>query len=218
MQDADNSADNGRAGRCGRVPWGYYWGSEHWKDMTAVASIGGPSSGGSQSVTTAAMEDRASPAGKEAGQFLAQTPVVNLAGVFRFDVTPDALFRQWPRVSVGLGQLDLQGYRVSLVTGTAEDDLAGSLTYYFTPQTRVQRITFYGSTGDPRKLLSLLGAELGFTRHVVNAPGLFLYEVPDSGSPPRSLLRIEAAEVVKADEPCRRYKVTLAIERPGSRR
>ena len=61
---------------------------------------------------------------------------------------------RWPRVSTRLANLDLQGYRVPLVSGTADGDLAGSLTYYFNSQQRVQRITFIGSTGDARPLVA----------------------------------------------------------------
>ncbi|HEV3024657.1 MAG TPA: DUF6690 family protein, partial [Pirellulales bacterium] len=59
------------------------------------------------------------------------TPVVDVQQAFRFDVTSAWVLGRWPRVSAGLSQLDLQGYRVPLVTGTKPDDLAGSLTYYF---------------------------------------------------------------------------------------
>ena len=64
--------------------------------------------------------------------------------------------RCWPQVATGLGQLQLQGYRVPLVSGTTEGDVAGSLTYYFNAQQQLQRIAFQGNTGDPRNLIVLL--------------------------------------------------------------
>ena len=60
-------------------------------------------------------------------------------------------------------ELDLQGYRVAYVSGTAETDIAGSLSYYFDNTHRLRRIAFNGTTGDARRLVSdrrLLG-ELG---------------------------------------------------------
>ena len=44
----------------------------------------------------------------------------SLDEVLRFDLTPDWILHRWPRVSTGLAQLDLQGYRVPLVSGTRE--------------------------------------------------------------------------------------------------
>ena len=69
------------------------------------------------------------------------TPMPSLAEVLRFDVTVAWVMQRWPRVSTGLPYLQLQGYRVPLVTGTTVADLAGSLTYYFNAQQQVQRIT-----------------------------------------------------------------------------
>src|SRR5690606_17564890 len=44
----------------------------------------------------------------------------DLAEPFRFDITPDWVFRRWQRVSTVSNLPDLQGYRVPLVTGTRE--------------------------------------------------------------------------------------------------
>jgi hypothetical protein len=138
----------------------------------------------------------------------------NLAEVLRFDVTTGWVLRRWPRVSTGLAELPLQGYRVPLVTGTAETDLAGSLTYYFNAQQRVQRISFQGATGDPRKLIRLLTTRYQFTRRLTNDPGLFVYEAADPAGRPRSVLKIQSAPVVKSTEPYRRFRVELVLERP----
>lgn len=141
----------------------------------------------------------------------------NLAEVFRFDrgVTTGWVLRRWPRVSTGLAELPLQGYRVPLVTGTEETDLAGSLTYYFNARQKVQRISFHGTTGDPRRLLKLLTGRFQFTRRLTNDPGLFIYEVAHPGGKPVSLLRIQSTPVVKSSEPNRRFEVELSIERPN---
>jgi hypothetical protein len=142
------------------------------------------------------------------------TTTRDLADVFRFDITPNWVMGQWPRVSTGMSQLQLVGYRVTLVTGTAPEDIAGSLTYYFTPQQRLQRITFYGTTGDARKLVPFLMHQFHFVRHILNDPTIWLYEVPDpDDGPPKSALQIQSADVIRANEPYRRFKVSLTIER-----
>ncbi len=145
------------------------------------------------------------------------TAVRDLAEVLRFDVTPDWIVSQWPRVSAGLAHLSLQGYRVPLVTGTAQDDLAGALTYYFNPRQRLQRITFYGTTGNSRKLVALVTTRFGFARRLVNDASVFLYELPDSRGRARSFLWIRPTRVVRASEPHRRFKVAFVIERPEER-
>jgi hypothetical protein len=140
--------------------------------------------------------------------------VHDVADVLRFDVTPDWIVHNWPRVSTGLAHLPLQGYRVPLVTGTAQDDLAGSLTYYFNPHQQVQRITFSGTTGNTGKLVNLVKARFGFTRRLTNDPGVFLYELPDSKGRVNSFVWIRPARVVRANDPYRRFEVALLIERP----
>jgi len=136
---------------------------------------------------------------------------VDLADVFRFDVTPGWVMQRWPWVSTGLAQLPLQGYRVPLVSGAALDALAGSLTYYFHAQQKVQRITFQGMTGDVNKLLRILISRYGFGRRLTNDPGLFRYEVPQSRGEAASFLNVRLAE---PNAPYRRYRLDLAIERP----
>jgi len=143
-------------------------------------------------------------------------PVMGLAEALRFDVTTDWIVARWPRVSAGLSQLELQGYRVPLVTGTAEDDLAGALTYYFNPRQQVQRITFNGTTGNANKLLGLLASRYGFVHRAANDPSLFLYVVPEPGSKNdvKSFLWIRPFRVVTATEPRQRFEVALVLERP----
>ena len=142
-------------------------------------------------------------------------PVQDLAEILRFDVTSGWVLRRWPRVSTGLAELQLQGYRVPLVTGTSETDLAGSLTYYFNAQQQVQRISFRGTTGDARKLIGLLTTRYKFSRRLTNDPGLFIYEAARPGGEPNSVLKIHSTPVVKSTEPNRRFEVELVVERPS---
>ncbi|NUQ62072.1 MAG: hypothetical protein HUU20_06270 [Pirellulales bacterium] len=141
-------------------------------------------------------------------------PSFDLAEVFRFDISPGWIMSRWSRVSAGLGMLQLQGYRVPLVTGTAENDLAGSLTYYYNSAQQVQRITFSGTTGDSRKLVQFLMGRYRFARRVANDPSLFIYEIPEPQGPPKSLLEIRPARLLRADLPYQRFEIELSIERP----
>lgn len=139
--------------------------------------------------------------------------VNELGQVFRFDVTTAWVLGHWARVSTQLADLDLQGYRVPLVTGTRPTDLAGSLTYYFNKRQRVERITFTGTTGDARPLVSLLVARFGFRRELVDDAGLYLYRVMH-GRQVLSELRIRPASVVRTSDPHGRFKVALDLRRP----
>ena len=105
-------------------------------------------------------------------------PLPSLAEVLRFDVTVEWILRRWPRVTTGLPYLQLQGYRVPLVTGTGMSDVAGSLTYYFNAQQQVQRITLRGTTGDPSVLASILTSRYRFARRLTNDPGVVLSTRP----------------------------------------
>jgi len=144
-------------------------------------------------------------------------PIYELEQVLRFDVTTGWVMRCWPRVSTGLAQLQLQGLRVPLVTGTAEDDLAGALTYYFNPQQHVQRITFHGTTGNSQKLVRLVRGRYGLARRITNDAGLFLYETAESGGSTGSVLKIRPGRVIAASNPLRRFEVSLTLERPLTR-
>lgn len=144
----------------------------------------------------------------------ASIPLAGLADVLRFDVSLDWVMNRWPRVSAALAQLQLQGYRVPLVTGTGEDDLAGALTYYFNPRQEVQRITFHGTTGNARKLIELLTTRYGFSRRLTNDASSFVYEAPAAEKKSKSLLWIRPAQVVKTEQTYQRYQLVLVLERP----
>ncbi len=169
-----------------------------------------------------AVSKATSPAAPGAGGTAAVTKVVTIptipavrdfGEVFRFDVNMEWLLNRWPRVSTGLSELDLQGYRVPLVTGSGTDDLAGSLTYYFNSQQTVQRIFFQGTTGDPRRFITFLSGKYQFVRNVTDDPSLLLYEVKWNGKPV-SEARITTARIIRADNPRARFEIRLVLERP----
>jgi len=193
-------------------PAAYFAVPDSWKALP-LQRFSSPETAAVQTASSGLLQE--DPAAGRPGVPLEGPPTRNLAEVLRFqNVTTGWVLRRWPRVSTGLAELPLQGYRVPLVTGTAETDLAGSLTYYFNAQQEVQRINFQGTTGDPRKLIGFLTARYKFTRRLTNDPGLFIYEVTDLGGRPVSLLKIQSSPVVKSSEPNRRFDVDLVIERP----
>ncbi|MFZ5828495.1 MAG: DUF6690 family protein [Planctomycetota bacterium] len=141
-------------------------------------------------------------------------PVVALQEAFRFDISPQYVLYRWPKVSAAVPELQLQGYRVPLVTGTQPGDLAGSLTYYFNPYQQVQRIVFRGTTGDVGPLTQMLVARFRLARRLTNHPGLLQFEGMNSKNQPASLVRIRSAPVVRAEDQLHRFSVELVLERP----
>ncbi len=137
----------------------------------------------------------------------------NLSEVINFGATPSWVMTRWPRVTVGLAELDMQGYRVPLVTGTRQDDLAGSLTYYFGTDQRVKLIHFRGTTGDPRKLIQLVMGQYKLLPQPTGDPSLQLYQVKWNGKPV-SELQVHTAQVLRASDPFKRFRLELALKRP----
>lgn len=142
-------------------------------------------------------------------------PVRHVSELLRFDVTPDWIVRRWPRVSSGLAELQLQGYRVPVVTGTAPGDLAGALTYYFNVRQQVERITFHGTTGDVRPLVNLMTRQYRMVRRPINDPGLLVYEAAYGGDRPNSVLRIRSAGTIDASDPYHSFEIDLVMQRPS---
>ncbi len=140
-------------------------------------------------------------------------PMPSLAEVLRFDVTVEWVLRRWPRVSTGLNYMQLQGYRVPLVTGGQITDVAGALTYYFNAHQQAQRITLRGTTGDPQVLVSILTGRHHFARRLTNNPGLIVYEAVDANNKPLGTCKIRSAPVIKANKPYTRYEFDLVIDR-----
>ncbi len=142
-----------------------------------------------------------------------ELPPHTLAEVLRFDITVPWIIAHWPRVSAGLSELDLHGYRVPLVTGTGESDLAGSLTYYFNKKQQLDRIIFHGTSGDPRPLITIVSANFELKRVIVSDPGLAFYQRKSWGKSHSELL-IRPARVLRANDPNKRYEIEMAIKRP----
>ena len=175
----------------------------------ATASLNEGAAGSELAANIAGSPASGVPAGKQSG-----VRVQDASSVFDFQITPEWIVAHWPAVSTGLAQLQLEGYRVPLVTGTAQHDLAGSLTYYFNAEQKLQQITLLGTTGNPQPLIGLLTTRFHLTRRLVNDPGLVLYEAAHDNNQPASSLRVRLAPLAQPNELYRRYDVELSLVRP----
>jgi hypothetical protein len=189
------------------------WSSASRSAASGEALVANESSPGSVGTVPAPRQVAASsgaitplPAAPRSGEL----PFVDLEEAIRFDITTSVLFQRWPRVVTGLPEGALQGYRVPLVTGTREDDVAGSLTYYFNAQQVCQKITLQGSVGDPRRLSAHVVSRFGLRRQVNSDPGLQLYQTRWNGKPV-SELKIKAVPVVLASAPHARFEVEMVL-------
>jgi hypothetical protein len=144
-------------------------------------------------------------------------PGYPLADVLRLDVTKEWVYQRWPRKSTALAELDLYGVRVPLVTGTQLHDLAGSLTYYFTPEGRVQLIRFRGRTGDTTQLVAIATQRFGLQRQSSVAAGEQLFQLRD-GDKVLSSLRTRPAPVLWASMPHESFTVELDLQDPSTAR
>jgi hypothetical protein len=138
--------------------------------------------------------------------------VHDAGSVFNFDITPEWVLARWPSVSTGLAHMQLEGYRVPLITGTTQQDLAGALTYYFDAKQRLQRINFVGVSGDPRPLIGLLSSRFQMTRRLANDPSLVVYEAAQPGQKATSGLQIRVAPL-QPGETNRKYEIDVSLGR-----
>jgi len=145
-------------------------------------------------------------------QSVTQPP--NIQEVFHFGITPGWVVSRWPRVSTSLANLEMEGMRVPLVTGTESYDLHGSLTYYFDRAQKLQRITFYGYTDDPNVLADLITRYYGLKPEKTLDAGLFL---KGWNGKPRSLVWVGHSPATRSGGHNARYSVKLELNRPDGR-
>ena len=82
--------------------------------------------------------------------------VYDLREVLRFDIVPGWLPQRFARVSTVTSNVQMDGLRVPLITGTQPKDIAGTLTYFFDASQALKRINLHGLTGDPSQLANLM--------------------------------------------------------------
>jgi hypothetical protein len=193
--------------------------TEFWQNLRSGASNAKlPSTTGGTAAIDALKPDKWAdpllPAARPSALQPEGAPAPTLDEVLRFDVSPAWVLQRWPRVSTDLALLQLHGYRVPLVTGTSQSDVAGSLTYYFNSAQRVEQITLRGTTGDPRALISFLGTRYGYVRRPCNDPSRLVFEAVDSSGKSMGTMIIQSAPVVRQDRPYQRFAFDLTIARP----
>ena len=187
---------------------------------TATQALGGSSTTGSSATSSTSTNNSwwgSSSVGSSGGTaptapVLSVTQINALAEVLRFDIPPAWVMQNFPTVNTGVGDMNLDGLRVPLITGTRPDDLVGTLTYYFDRFQRVQRITLHAVTGDPTRI----GTEIQRNYHLQQQPALGggLYTTTWNGSP-TSILHITPATVITAEQQNSRFTVFLEINQPG---
>jgi hypothetical protein len=144
--------------------------------------------------------------------------VADLADVLRFDITPAWVIERWPRVmNARHAAGDLQAYRVPLVSGAKTIDVAGSLTYYFDEQQKLQRIQFQGQTGDTSTLVNFLSQQHKFERRTSGDPSQIVYDVRRDGRAVSQLI-VRNSPLLDASLPQSRYRIELTLERPSEHR
>lgn len=143
---------------------------------------------------------------------LAQAPVQSLQEVLRFDVTPAWVTARFPRISTVLADMQLDGLRVPLVTGTTPNDVAGTLTYYFDRYKRLQRISLHGVVGDPTRLIAELQQAYQLQQEPSLGGGLYLMKW---NGQPTSVMQIAPAPVIRADAPYSRFSAFIELNQPG---
>lgn len=148
----------------------------------------------------------------QAAPVLTVTQINSLSEVLRFDIPPAWVMQNFPTVNTGVGDMQLDGLRVPLITGTRPDDLVGTLTYYFDRFQRVQRISLHAVTGDPTRM----GTEIQRNYRLQQQPALGggLYTTSWNGSP-TSIMHITPATVITAEQQNARFTVFLEINQPG---
>ncbi len=140
------------------------------------------------------------------------TTINSLSEVLRFDISPVWVMQSFPRVNMGLAELQLDGMRVPLITGTRPDDLVGTLTYYFDHFQRVQRITLHGVTGDPTRISVELQRDYQLKQQPALGGGLY---ITTWNGKPTSLLHVTPAALITVEQPTARFEMFLELNQPG---
>lgn len=143
---------------------------------------------------------------------LDQTPILSLGEVLRFDITPTWVMHRFPRVSTVLADMQLDGLRVPLVTGTSPTDMAGTLTYYFDQYKRLQRVTLHAVTGEPMRFVTELQQVYQMQQEPSLGGGLYLLKWNGQAA---SVLHIAPAPVIYSDAPYSRFNVFLELNQAG---
>jgi hypothetical protein len=145
----------------------------------------------------------------------AETPIVPLDEALRLDAQPQSILARWPHVSTVVAESHLAGYRVPLVTGFAEHDVVGSLTWYFNGRSQLQRLSLTGQTRQEQTLVAIAVERFGLMPEPSLDGRLF---VARQGRVPLAVLHIQYAPFVStsAAQPDRTFTLEWNAPATGS--
>ncbi|TWT79917.1 hypothetical protein CA13_13270 [Planctomycetes bacterium CA13] len=143
---------------------------------------------------------------------LVGSTVHDIREVLRFDITPEWVLQRFSRVSTVLADLKMEGLRVPIVTGTRPDDLAGTLSFYFDPTGKVQRITIHGFTGDPARMAAIMTEYYGLKPERSLEAGVLTRRW---NGEPIQFMRLTHAPVVYSDAVHQKFTVFIEMNEPG---
>lgn len=144
-------------------------------------------------------------------QSIAGGPINDFRDILRFDITPNWVNTHFTRITTVLSDLRLEGLRVPIVTGTKTDDLAGTITYYFRHDHRLQRVCVHGFTGDPTRLVELMTNQYGMKARPSLDTGVYTI---DWNGGPTSVLKVTRAPVMYSDANRNQHTVFLELNQP----
>lgn len=139
--------------------------------------------------------------------------VHDLREVLRFDIQPGWLPQRFSRVSTVLSNVQMDGLRVPLITGTRPSDLAGTLTYYFDASQSLRRINLHGLTGDPSGLAQLMMQFYGLTPEASLGGQLFTTRWNNRVT---NVLHIAPAPIIYAGADHSKYIVFLELNQANA--
>ncbi len=146
------------------------------------------------------------------GVSLVGGPVHDLRDVLRFDITPMWVSQHFARVTTVLADLQLDGLRVPLVTGTDPSDVAGTITYYFDHSGQMQRVNIHGFVGDPTEIMQTMQTHYRMVPEPTLDAGV--YTVRWNGVP-SGLLKLTRAPIMYNDANHQKFTVFLELNQPN---
>lgn len=150
--------------------------------------------------------------GQPAQPALTGPEISDLREVLRFDITPQWVPQHFARVSTVLAEMQFDGLRVPLVTGTEIGDIAGTLTYYFDRYQRLQRVNIHGLTGDPARVVQTLQQFYQLQQQPALGGGLYVVRWNGQAT---SVLHVAPAPVIYSTAEHSRYAVFLELNQPN---
>ncbi len=143
--------------------------------------------------------------------------VTPMEDILRFDRSPGWIVGHWNRVDTVSSKTPWLGYRVMVLTGNNNDDLAGVLTWYFDHR-EMKRIEFSGQTGDIRKILAYLSRRFGMVLNSESTASHYIYESSllsqGNWDGKKSRINIYPAKTFLANRQKEYFDLDFTLERP----